>query len=79
MNKVVIAKKRQKARLTDLTTKDLHLLALASSVPDESFVSFSSSFFRLAELGLITDEAQITYSGRMYLYELNRNEKIKIQ
>lgn len=75
--KTVVRRKRQKPRIEDLTPKDLWLLGKAYGLNDEQFLCFGSSYFRLEALGLISDEAKITYAGRVFLWELSRAEKAK--
>lgn len=74
--KTVVRKRRPKPRLEDRTQTDLHLLGKAYGLNDEQFMCFGTSGFRLEALGLIS-EGKITYSGRVFLWELSRNEKAK--
>lgn len=74
MEKVV---RRPKAKIEDLSPKDLRLLSLAYGLPDESFLCFGKNFYRLQELGLISDENQITFMGRMFVWQLSQELKSK--
>ena len=69
--------RRPKAKMEDLTSKDLRLLTLAYGLPDDQFMCFGKSYFPLQSLGLISDECQITYMGRRFIWEQSQEIKKK--
>lgn len=70
-------KRRTKAKIENLTIKDITLLSIAYGLPDESFLCFGQSYFPLLELGLVSDESKITFMGRKYIWHLSQIEKAK--
>ena len=66
---MIKVKRRPKAKLEDLTEKDLTLLRLSYSLEDDQFICFGKSYFPLKSLGLISEDNQITYVGRQFVWE----------
>lgn len=75
--KVVIKKKRKIYKLEDLDSRDLELLAKAYSLDDQSFICLGSRGYKLIQLGLMSDELQITYEGRKFMWNLHLEMKSK--
>jgi hypothetical protein len=77
MTKTVIKKKRKIYKLEDLDYTDLELLAKAYSLDDQSFICLGLRGYKLIALGLMSDELQITYEGRRYMWALQQEIKAK--
>lgn len=63
-------KPRKAYTLKDLRPQDLDLLRKAYNVPVDSFICFGNHYYKLEQLGLISDENQITLAGRQLVWEL---------
>lgn len=77
MTQVKIKKKRKIYKLEDLDMTDLELLAKAYSLDDQSFICLGTRGYKLIQLGLMSDELQITYEGRRYMWALQQEIKAK--
>jgi hypothetical protein len=76
-NKVVVKKKRKIYKLEDLDMRDLELLAQAYALPDDHFLCLGTRGYKLIQLGLMSEELQITYAGRRYMWALQQEIKAK--
>lgn len=70
-------KRRPKTRIEDLTAKDIKLLTMAYGLPDDQFMCFGKSYYPLQSLGLVSDDNQITFVGRQYVWEKSQILKKK--
>jgi len=74
---VVIKKKPKVYTMEDIDYRDLELLAKAYSLPDDHFICLGTRGYKLIQLGLMSDELQITYAGRRYMWALQQEVKAK--
>lgn len=73
----VVVKKRKVYKMEDIDYRDLELLAKAYSLDDQSFLCLGTRGYKLIQLGLMSDELQITYAGRRYMWALQQEMKAK--
>lgn len=74
---VIIRKPRKIHKIEDITNQDIWLLSKAYSLPEGQFMCFGMNYYRLEALGLISDENQITLTGKWFLHELTLDEAKK--
>lgn len=75
--KVIVKKKRKVYTMADLDMRDIELLAKAYSLDDQSFICLGMRGYKLIQLGLMSDELQITYEGRRYMWALQQEVRSK--
>jgi hypothetical protein len=71
----MIKRKRKSYTVEDLDYTDLELLAKAYTLQDDEFLCMGVRAYKLVALGLMSDENQITYEGRRFIWNWQQERK----